>query len=407
MVLMAYLASFMFTTESAAQNFIIAVFFIIGALGGSIVFFLRLFDDLKTIAKAISFVFRIVPLFAFSNGFSLLLNQDAIFYAENPDARKYVPLDLLSLDYLGMDILYMCFTFVLFAILLMLTELFSSKLAINKFQQNNPESISSITDEGVKSEITKVNDSQYDNKNTSIRVKNVEKTYSRGACCCTKETKAVKNICFGLEYGDCFALLGVSGAGKSTMFKCLTNEEFPEKGDILINNNSISSNFESLRNQLGYCPQIDAIFEDLTVYENLLFYASIKGIPSENNIKEDIINSIITEMSLSEFVTKRSGDLSGGNKRKLSVAIAMIGNPPIILLDEPSAGMDPEARRYMWKVIHKITKQRKKSSVILTTHSMEEAETLCQKMGILVRGKFKCFGSASVIKETYGKVSLI
>lgn len=110
-------------------------------------------------------------------------------------------------------------------------------------------------------------------------------------------------------------------------------------------------------------------------------------------------------MNLKSYENVCSMNLSGGNKRKLSVAIAMIGNPDIMLLDEPSAGMDPEARRAMWSVIHKITKISKKSSVILTTHSMEEAETLCHKMGIMVKGQFKCFGSAAVIKENYGKVS--
>jgi ATP-binding cassette subfamily A (ABC1) protein 3 len=107
-------------------------------------------------------------------------------------------------------------------------------------------------------------------------------------------------------------------------------------------------------------------------------------------------------MSLDEFTNKISGKLSGGNKRKLSVAISMICNPPIILLDEPSTGMDPEARRYMWSVIHKMSTKGKKSSVIMTTHSMDEAETLCKRMGIMVNGEFVCLGRANEIKEKYG-----
>ena len=108
-------------------------------------------------------------------------------------------------------------------------------------------------------------------------------------------------------------------------------------------------------------------------------------------------------MNLYEYKNKISNQLSGGNKRKLSVSIAMICNPPILLLDEPSTGMDPEARRFMWKVIHKISIRKKKSSVIMTTHSMEEAETLCQRIGIMVNGQFKCLGSANYIKEKYGE----
>merc|ERR1711990_802104 len=100
---------------------------------------------------------------------------------------------------------------------------------------------------------------------------------------------------------------------------------------------------------------------------------------------------------------KMAGTLSGGNKRKLSVALALIGNPPIILLDEPSAGMDPEARRFMWQVVEKISQRDKKSAVILPTHSMEEAEALSTKMGIMVRGGiFRCYGSSQHIKNKYG-----
>jgi ATP-binding cassette subfamily A (ABC1) protein 3 len=109
-------------------------------------------------------------------------------------------------------------------------------------------------------------------------------------------------------------------------------------------------------------------------------------------------------MDLSEFEKVRAEKLSGGNKRKLSVAMAMIGNPPIVFLDEPSTGMDPKAKRFMWTIISKISTLRKKSTVVLTTHSMEEAEALCTKMGIMVDGNFKCFGSTSHIKDKFGTV---
>lgn len=108
-------------------------------------------------------------------------------------------------------------------------------------------------------------------------------------------------------------------------------------------------------------------------------------------------------MNLEDHRKKLAGDLSGGNKRKLSVAMATLGNPPIILLDEPSAGMDPEARRFMWQVVANISQRDKNSAVIITTHSMEEAEALSTKMGIMVRGGiFKCFGSSQHIKSKYG-----
>jgi len=110
----------------------------------------------------------------------------------------------------------------------------------------------------------------------------------------------------------------------------------------------------------------------------------------------------MSEMNLTEYWKWPAGKLSGGNKWKLNVAIAMIGNPTVVFLDEPSAGMDPQARWFMWKVISKISTMRKNSAVILTTHSMEEAEALSNKMGIMVDGEFKCFGSKQHIKSKFG-----
>lgn len=138
----------------------------------------------------------------------------------------------------------------------------------------------------------------------------------------------------------------------------------------------------------------------MTVLEHLWFYSRIKGITSDKI--EAVVENVIKELSLVEQRDKPAGTLSGGNKRKLSVAIAIVGNPPIVLLDEPSAGMDPEARRLMWSVVAKISHRDKKSAVVLSTHSMEEAEALSTKMGIMVRGGiFRCFGSSQHIKNKF------
>jgi len=107
-------------------------------------------------------------------------------------------------------------------------------------------------------------------------------------------------------------------------------------------------------------------------------------------------------MDLESYKNVFANNLSGGNKRKMSVAMAMIGNPPLVFLDEPSTGVDPQAKRFMWNIVSKISTQRKNSAVIITTHSMEEAEALCTKMGIMVAGEFKCFGSSQHIKDKYG-----
>lgn len=217
---------------------------------------------------------------------------------------------------------------------------------------------------------------------------------------CSKPTTAIKNMSFCVQPGECFGLLGLNGAGKTTTFKCITQELSPTHGKIYINGRDMRNNFSELSSIFGYCPQFDAIFEYMTVYENLEFYGKIKGIKEE--YLDKVINAMIEEMSLSEFTTKIAGRLSGGNKRKLSVAISFLCSPPIVLLDEPSTGMDPEARRFMWSVIHKISTKGKKASVIMTTHSMDEAETLCKRMAIMVNGEFVCLGKSGQIKEKYG-----
>jgi len=151
---------------------------------------------------------------------------------------------------------------------------------------------------------------------------------------------------------------------------------------------------------IGYCPQFDSIFEGLTVIEHLEIYAALKCIKSEYRAR--LVDKAIKDMDLTSYTRIRANNLSGGNKRKLSVAMAMLGNPPIVFLDEPSTGVDPQAKRFMWNIVSKISTLRKKSAVIITTHSMEEAEALCTKMGIMVGGNFKCFGTSQHIKDKYG-----
>lgn len=166
-----------------------------------------------------------------------------------------------------------------------------------------------------------------------VRVNHIHKRYGSVVAC--------ENVSFGLEYGECFALLGISGAGKTTTFKCLTGECYPTYGDLSINGHDVttSSGFQQARKMIGYCPQFDTIFEGLTVMEHLQIYAALKGIKA--SLRQALIDKQIVDMDLVDYVNIRANNLSGGNKRKLSVSIAMIGNPPLVFLDEPSTGVDP------------------------------------------------------------------
>ncbi len=397
-----YMFSVFFKTEASAQNAVILVNFLFGALGGTVVIILRIFEDLVSIGKVVAYILRVIPSFAFAYGYNQLFAAQLLFFIDYPNTFVSMALEpeknIIKSEYMGADLIYLAFEFIIYLLILIIWE--SSRNCIRSKKSKTPLNINDINDSVVKTEIEKANLIDETNESKySIKVKNLEKVF-KGGCFSGKELVAVNKLSFCMEFGECFALLGVNGAGKTTTFRALTAEHLPTAGEIYINGMEIGSNFNKVRNLIGYCPQFDAIFDYMSVYENLEFYAKIKGIPADK--VDGIVNSLMKELNLAQYKDKVSGNLSGGNKRKLSVGIAMIGNPPIILLDEPSTGMDPEARRFMWAVIHKISTRSKLSSVILTTHSMEEAETLCRRMGIMVAGQFKCLGSSQYIKDKYG-----
>lgn len=247
----------------------------------------------------------------------------------------------------------------------------------------------------------------------TVYVKDLRKVYMLDK---SKYKVAVTKSSFGIKNGDCFALLGVNGAGKTTTFKMLCGEIPPTSGNVLtikfkiyifkknqayVAGFDITTQLDSARENIGYCPQFDALLENLTAKEHLFLYAAIKGVPSE--MRAALVESKLQELNLKKYENVCAGTYSGGNKRKLSVALALLGNPPIVFLDEPSTGMDPKARRFMWDVINRISTLRKQSSIILTTHSMEEAEALATRLTIMVNGTLKCLGSVQHIKNKFGK----
>jgi ABC-type multidrug transport system ATPase subunit len=160
-------------------------------------------------------------------------------------------------------------------------------------------------------------------------------------------------------------------------------------------------NVEAIRRMIGYCPQFDRQYPNLTVKQHLYLYGRIKGLCG-SELKREVAQKL-ADMQLLEYARRPAGKLSGGNRRKLSVAMALIGEPPVVFLDEPSTGMDPVARRFMWQVIEDIAEKRQESVVVLTTHSLEECEALCNRLAIQVNGAFRCIGSSQEIKSVYGK----
>lgn len=211
---------------------------------------------------------------------------------------------------------------------------------------------------------------------------------------------AVKGISFGVKPGECFGLLGVNGAGKSSTFKCLAADEHLSGGEIKVNGIEIGEYFGKpwkMHGVLGYCPQFDPIDRHLTVLQTLTLFGNLAGI--QQNVLHSYVMSIIFKIGLHMFIDTKAGNLSGGNKRKLCLATALIGRPHILLIDEASAGVDPASRRNMWKTIKD---EGQDSAVVITTHAMEEAEQLSSKLGIMVNGQFKCYGSLPEIQREFG-----
>ncbi|XP_076084448.1 phospholipid-transporting ATPase ABCA1-like isoform X2 [Mytilus galloprovincialis] len=210
---------------------------------------------------------------------------------------------------------------------------------------------------------------------------------------------AVDRSCFGVPNGQCFGLLGVNGAGKTSIFQMLTGDVDVTQGYATLNGHSIINDLEKVRLDLGYCPQLDAFDPLLTARESLNFFARLRGI-QEKDIKQ-IAEWGIHKLRLIQYGDRIAYDLSGGNRRKLSTAISLIGNPSAIFMDEPTTGMDPHARRYLWNCINNIVKDGR--SVVLTSHSMEECEALCNRLAIMVNGRFKCIGSTQHLKNRFSE----
>ncbi|CAG2117502.1 unnamed protein product, partial [Medioppia subpectinata] len=212
--------------------------------------------------------------------------------------------------------------------------------------------------------------------------------------------QAVDHLTFGVHKNECFGLLGVNGAGKTTTFSMLTGELFPDDGNAYIDSVDLVQQPKSFGRRIGYCPQFDALLDRLTGEELLYLFARLRGIPAEHI--DAAITAVIHAIDLQLHCKHTTKNYSGGNKRKLSLGLAIIGRPALVFLDEPTAGVDPVARRKIWQTLD-LLKNRQNSSIILTSHSMEESEALCARIAIMVNGKFKCLGSTQQLKSKFGQ----
>ncbi len=206
-----------------------------------------------------------------------------------------------------------------------------------------------------------------------------------------KSKKALDNVSLKIKQGELFGLLGVNGAGKTTLIKILCGLTRKTSGTITINNFNLDNEIDKIKEIIDISPQETSVANNLTVKENLEFFANIY-----NNIDLDTINDIIETFNLNEVLNQRAKTLSGGYKRRLSIAIALISKPKILFLDEPTLGLDVFARRELWGIIKKL---KNNITIILTSHYLEEIENLCDRVAILSNGKLLKTGTIKEIKQ--------
>uniref|UniRef100_A0A672NXJ7 Cholesterol transporter ABCA5 n=1 Tax=Sinocyclocheilus grahami TaxID=75366 RepID=A0A672NXJ7_SINGR len=237
-----------------------------------------------------------------------------------------------------------------------------------------------------------------------VVVSNLKKQYKgkrEGFSLSKRRKVATKNISFCVRKGEVLGLLGPNGAGKSTIMHMLSGDTEPTAGQILMGD--YGTDFQPVENPLehvGYCPQVNPLWPRITLQEHLEIYAAIKGL-HQCDIP-NIIKRVVSALELKDHLYKQAKNLSAGLKRKLCFALSMLGNPQIVLLDEPSTGMDPKSKQRMWRAIRAAFKNKQRGA-LLTTHYMEEAEAVCDRVAIMVSGQLRCIGSIQHLKGKFGR----
>ena len=207
----------------------------------------------------------------------------------------------------------------------------------------------------------------------TIVVKNINKSY--------EEAKALNNISFSVEKGELFGIIGPDGAGKTTLFRILTTLILPDTGTATIEGLDVVKDYKKIRTQVGYMPGKFSLYQDLTVEENLQFFATVFHTTIKNNY--NLIKDIYSQIE--PFKTRKAGKLSGGMKQKLALSCALIHKPKVLFLDEPTTGVDPVSRKEFWEMLRNLRKQG--ITILVSTPYMDEA-TLCDRIALIQNGEF-------------------
>ncbi|XP_023576085.1 retinal-specific ATP-binding cassette transporter [Octodon degus] len=386
---MMYPASFLFDVPSTAYVALSCANLFIGINSSAITFILELFENNQTLLRINALLRKLLiifPHFCLGRGLIDLALSQAVtdVYARFGEEHSSNP---FRWNMIGKNLVAMATEGVAYFLLTLLIQhhFFLTRWVAEPAREpivdeddDVAEERKRITGGGSKTDILKLNE--------------LTKVYSGSS------SPAVDRLCVGIRPGECFGLLGVNGAGKTTTFKMLTGDTTVTSGDATVAGKSILTNISDVHQRMGYCPQFDAVDDLLTGREHLYLYARLRGVPAEEI--ERVANWGIQSLGLSFYADRLVGTYSGGNKRKLSTAIALIGCPPLVLLDEPTTGMDPQARRMLWNTIVSLIREGR--AVVLTSHSMEECEALCTRLAIMVKGTFQCLGTIQHLKYKFG-----
>lgn len=223
----------------------------------------------------------------------------------------------------------------------------------------------------------------------SISINNLSKSY--------KSLKAVDDVSFEVNDGELFGLIGPDGAGKTTLFRILTTLLFANEGTATVSDFDVVQDYKAIRNSVGYMPGKFSLYQDLTVEENLKFFATIFGTTIEENY--ELIKDIYTQIE--PFKTRRAGALSGGMKQKLALCCALIHAPKVLFLDEPTTGVDPVSRKEFWQMLKRL--QQKGITILVSTPYMDEA-SLCDRIALIQKGKILKIDTPENIINNYEKI---
>uniref|UniRef100_A0A673C5R9 Zgc:172302 n=1 Tax=Sphaeramia orbicularis TaxID=375764 RepID=A0A673C5R9_9TELE len=364
-----YPASFVFSVPSTAYVVLTSINLFIGINGSIATFVLELFVDehLNEVNRILKKVFLIFPHFCLGRGLIDMAKNQAMVDAFQRLGTKQT-MDPLQWDFVGKNLFAMAaegVIFFIFTILLQYKFFIHFRPWWTEMPPLGPE------DEDVSRERERVKSGKA--QNDILTMMDLSKVYKAG------RKPAVDRLCLGIPRGECFGLLGVNGAGKTSTFRMLTGDTAITFGEAYLNHHSVLTEMERVHQLMGYCPQFDAISDLLTGREHLELYARLRGVPEESVAK--VAQWGVKKLGLTQYSEREAGGYSGGNKRKLSTAISLIGAAPVIFLDEPTT----EGR-----------------AVVLTSHSMEECEALCTRMAIMVNGRFQCLGSVQHLKNRFG-----